>query len=192
MKFIAIAVFCFSASLQQVCGQATSCSRGRLDAGLELQCYPAGFIPTLTANFFAVNNVALRVRLGGNFANRTGLSPYNQYERAKGYGGSAGLVTYFPYKHGHFTTGITTDVWRMWTNWQNDQGTPTASSGTTYTFVLQPWADAGYLYQLKNTRTNLGLTLGFGKEINVVTKGKPVGQGWMGSATITLNHIIRN
>ncbi len=171
--------------------QSITCHKGRVDVGFETQIYPAGILPTITANYFFVDNLALRIRTGANFANRRDYSPYNDNEVAEGYGASAGLVSYFPYKKGHFTAGFTTDIWKMWTDWKDDLNTSNPTAGSTYTLVLQPWADVGYLYNFSNTRLNLGLTLGFGKEINIVTKGEKVGEGWMSSATVTFNYILR-
>ncbi len=166
------------------------CSRGRIDLGFELQGYPAGLIPTLTCNYFVHNGIALRFRAGGNFANRRNWSPYNDNETAVGYGGSVGLVTYYPFKLGHFTAGITTDLWNMTTKWKDNLNTAQPTSGTTKTLVLQPWVDVGYLFNIRNTRLNMGCTLGFGREINVVTIGDRVGEGWMNSATFTVNYTL--
>ena len=167
------------------------CSQGRMDLGFEIQGYPAGIIPTVTANFFIINQVALRIRLGGNFANRRDFSPYNDNENAKGFGASTGLVVYFPYKLGHFTAGATIDFWNMYTNWKDSLSSANPIMGKTYTLVFQPWVDVGYLFNIKNTRINLGTTLGFGKEINIITRGERVGEGWMNSITFTLNYTLK-
>jgi hypothetical protein len=167
------------------------CSKGRIDFGLEVQGYPAGIIPTVTSNIFLVDQLALRIRAGGNFANRRNWSPYNDNETAKGFGGSVGLVTYYPYRIGHFTAGVTFDFWNMWTNWKDNLNTSAPTQGETYTLVFQPWADIGYLFNKRNSRINYGLTFGFGKEINVVTRGERVGEGWMNSLTLTFNYTLR-
>lgn len=166
------------------------CVKGRKDIGAEIQVYPAGVISAFTANFVVSNQFALRFRAGGNFANRRNWSPFNDEEIAKGYGGSVGWVTYHPYKIGHFTAGATIDLWRMWTQWKDEMDSQNPKSGETYTLVVQPWADVGYLFHIRNTHLNIGTTMGFGREINVITKGERVGEGWMGSLTLTLNYTF--
>ncbi|MCB9252043.1 MAG: hypothetical protein H6605_06220 [Flavobacteriales bacterium] len=167
------------------------CKRGRFDFGIEIQGYPAGIIPTLTADLYFRNQLAVRLRAGGNFANRQDWSPYNDRETAKGYGGSLGLVSYHPYKLGHFTAGATIDIWSMWTHWKDKIDGSDPQEGDTYTLVFQPWINVGYLFNIRNTRINLGTTLGMGREFNIVTKGDRVGEGWMNSITLTVKYTLK-
>ncbi len=167
------------------------CNKGRIDFGGEVQVYPAGLIPTLTANIFFANQLAIRIRIGGNFANRRDWSHYNDYETAKGFGASLGLVTYYPYKKGYFTVCAIIDIWKMTTKWKDDLDTPLPLNGETKTIVIQPWIDIGYLFKINNTRINIGPTLGFGREINVITRGDRVGEGWMNSITLTMNYPLK-
>lgn len=76
--------------------------RKKVQIGAELQFYPAGFMPTITSNFFVKEHLAIRVRLGGNFADRSDFSIYNDEEKAKGFGGTIGVQRYFPYWKGNF------------------------------------------------------------------------------------------
>ena len=162
----------------------------KIEIGTELQLYPVGFMPMLTSNIFIKEDWALRFRIGGNFANRQDFSGYNDDEVAKGFGGSVGVVKYFPsWWNGKTFVGVTLDTWNMWTDWQDGLQTPNPTSGTTYNVVLQPWANVGYQYPISN-KWNAGISAGFGREINVITRGEKVGEGWMGIATFSVNYIV--
>ena len=82
---------------------------------------------------------------------------------------------YFVYFHHTFSTCIT------------NLSKPT--TGTTYNLVIQPWVNAGYLYNLSN-KWNMGISFGFGREINIITSGENVGEGWIGIATFSLNYVL--
>ena len=58
------------------------------------------------------------------------------------------------------------------------------TSGTTYTLVVQPWLEAGYFFNLKNSSSQIGITSGFGREINAISDGKDVAQGWIASVSV--------
>ncbi|CAH8281978.1 hypothetical protein EV196_11259 [Mariniflexile fucanivorans] len=161
----------------------------KIEIGTELQLYPVGYMPMITSNIFIKEDWALRFRLGGNFANREDFSGFNDDEVAKGFGGSFGIVKYLPYWKGNFVFGASLDAWNMWTKWKDGINTPFPTSGTTYNLVIQPWVNAGYLYNLSN-QWNTGISLGFGREINVITRGENVGEGWMGIATFSLNYVL--
>jgi len=161
----------------------------KMELGTELQLYPAGYMTMITSNIFIREDWTLRFRLGGNFANREDFSGFNDNEVAKGFGGSFGLVKYVPYWKGNFIFGASFDTWNMWTKWKDGINTTNPTSGTTYNLVIQPWVNAGYLYNLSNT-LNTGISLGFGREINVITRGEKVGEGWMGIATLSLNYLL--
>lgn len=161
----------------------------KMELGTELQLYPVGYMTMITSNIFIREDWALRFRLGGNFANREDFSGFNDNEVAKGFGGSFGLVKYVPYWKGNFIFGASFDTWNMWTKWKDGINTTNPTSGTTYNLVIQPWVNAGYLYNLSNT-LNTGISLGFGREINVITRGEKVGEGWMGIATFSLNYVL--
>lgn len=77
----------------------------------------------------------------------------------------------------------------MWTTWQDGLQTSKPTAGTTYNVVLQPWANVGYQYPI-SSKLNTGISVGFGREINVITRGEKVGEGWMGIFTITTNYRL--
>ena len=144
----------------------------------------------VTANIFIKEDLALRFRLGGNFANRDDFSGFNDDEIANGFGGSFGVLKYVPYWKGNFIFGASMDTWNMWTDWKDELNSVNPTSGTTYNLVIQPWINAGYLYNL-SSKWNTGISVGLGREINVITRGDNVGEGWMGIATISLNYVLK-
>lgn len=165
-------------------------SNHKIEVGAELQLYPVGYMPMITSNIYINADWALRFRIGGNFANRKDFSGFNDDEVAKGFGGSVGLVRYFSSRwNGKTYIGATLDSWNMWTKWKDGVQTLNPTSGTTYNLVIQPWLNAGYQYPITE-KWNIVASLGFGREINVITSGEKVGEGWMGIATISTNILL--
>lgn len=164
-------------------------SKNKVELGTELQLYPAGIMTMITSNVFLNDNWALRLRVGGNFADRKDFSEYNDNEVAKGFGGTIGIVRYFPSGKGNFIIGASVDTWNMWTDWKDGLNTMNPTEGQTYNLVIQPWVNGGYLFNL-NEKWNAGASLGFGREFNVITRGENVGEGWMGLVTLSINYKI--
>lgn len=159
--------------------------------GLSLQIYPAGLISCVTFENYVSQKGSLLFRLGINYADRKDYSPYNDNEKGKGFGGSMGYRKHVPLKLGKIVFGLHCDIWNMWINWKNDIGEPNYTKGQTYTLVLQPWIEGGYFIRLKSIPLQFGITTGFGREINVVTNGKDVGQGWMNSLLLHFNYMLK-
>jgi hypothetical protein len=189
MKSLKIIYCLFIFSITVNAQQKTSSEKKPIEIGAEIQLYPAGFMPTITANVFLKEKLALRFRLGGNFANRSGFSIYNDKEIAKGFGATFGAQRFISYWNGQFIFGLYVDGWNMWTAWEDNTETPNPKSGTTYNLVIQPWINAGYLYQVSK-KWNAGITIGAGREFNVITNGKNVGEGWMGILTFSTNYTF--
>ena len=166
-------------------------SNRRTVLGLSVQLYPAGIITTANAEIVFKEKSSLLFRLGANFANRKDFSQYNDNEKGNGFGGTIGYRKHFNLKRGNIIVGLNTDVWNMWIDWKNNIGEINQTQGTTYTLVLQPWAEAGYFFSIKQSPVQLGISTGFGREINVVTNGKDVGQGWMNSVLLHYQYAIR-
>ncbi|CAH8282217.1 hypothetical protein EV196_105331 [Mariniflexile fucanivorans] len=179
----------FLVSIQLFSQSDENTSKRKIEIGTELQVYPVGYMTMITSNIFIKEDLALRFRLGGNFANREDFSGFNDDEVAEGFGGSFGLVKYVSYWKGNFIFGASLDTWNMWTKWKDGINTSNPTSGTTYNLVIQPWVNAGYLYNLSN-KWNAGISVGLGREINIITRGENVGEGWMGIATFSLNYIL--
>lgn len=154
--------------------------------GLSAQFYPAGFIPTGNFEHFLSEKNSLVFRLGFNFTDRQDFSDVNETEEGDGFGGSLGYRKHFPLGKGKIVAGLNADIWSLnidWTDIQNGN----ATSGETYILVLQPWLEGGYFLPIKNSRAQVGITLGFGREINVITSGDEVAQGFIGSASLQYN-----
>lgn len=164
-------------SIQSYSQTEESKTRKKTEIGTELQLYLVGFMPMITSNVFLNEKWALRFRIGGNFADRQDFSGYNDDEVAKGFGGSVGLVKYCPsWGKGQPFVGVTLDTWNMWSEWQDGLQTSNPTSGTTHNVVLQPCVNAGYQYPISNN-WNSGISVGFGREINVITRGEKIGEG---------------
>lgn len=159
--------------------------------GISFQIYPAGLISCITYENYFSKNASLVFRLGYNYADRKDFSPYNDNEKGSGFGGSTGYRKHFQLKKGKIVLGLNCDIWNMWINWQNDIGEPNYTKGQSYTLVVQPWVEGGYFIYSKSNSIQFGITTGFGREINVITDGKDVGQGWMNSILIHVNYVFR-
>jgi hypothetical protein len=188
-----IFLFLFFISFHDVAFSQTSTKEvttKRTDIGLSVQFYPAGIIATANAELFFNRKSSMFFRLGGNFANRKDYSPYNDNEKGNGFGGTIGYRYHFNLKKGNIIVGLNTDVWNMWINWKDNIAEPNQIEGQTYTMVLQPWLEAGYFVNIKKSPLQVGLTTGFGREINVITNGEVVGQGWMNSVLFYFQYTI--
>lgn len=179
-----IAVFLLSVtpSRSQTVPEGTNDSP--IDLGLSVQLYPAGIIPTINLERYITENESLLFRLGANIVDRQDFSDENDQEEGGGFGGSFGYRKHFPLNKGKIVAGAHLDVWNLWIDWEDNLGTPNESSGTTYTLTLQPWLEAGYFFNIKNSASQLGITAGFGREINAITNGADVAQDWIGSLSL--------
>ncbi|MGX1929724.1 hypothetical protein [Flagellimonas sp. 2504JD4-2] len=152
--------------------------------GVSVQVYPAGIIPTINLDHAISEKSSVLLRLGGNFVDRKDFSDVNVTEEGEGFGGSIGYRRHFPSGKGKFIAGLNLDVWSLNIDWTDIGPADAPISGSTYTLVLQPWLEGGYFLPIKNTRSQLGLTLGFGREINAITSGEEVEQGFIGSVSL--------
>ncbi len=175
-------VFQFSGTYSQTAVKETN--NKRMDLGVSVQLYPAGIIPTLNLERYLTERSSLVYRLGANIVDRQDFSDENDEEKGEGFGGSFGYRKHFPLKKGKVIAGINMDIWNLWIDWENDPNSLNMTSGTTYTLVLQPWLEAGYFFDLKNSSSQIGISAGFGREINVITDGKDVEQGWIASVSV--------
>ncbi len=156
----------------------------KYSAGLHLQAYPAGLIPTIAVEIPTGKRAYIFMRAGMNFADRKDFSPYNENEVGQGVGGTLGYRLEFQTGKGRVKTGINFDVWNMRIQWKNDIGKTYESIGHTFTMVAQPWVDAGYYLPFAQQKFEAFLGLGFGREINAITLGKEVAADFMGSAFV--------
>jgi hypothetical protein len=161
----------------------------RTDLGVSLQVYPAGIIPTVNVEHYFNEKSSLLVRAGLNIVDRQDFSDFNETEEGTGFGGSVGYRKHFPSGKGKFIAGLNVDVWSLNIDWTDFDAADNLISGSTYTLVVQPWLEGGYFLPIKNTKSEIGLTLGFGREINAITSGDEVEQGFIGS--ILLQYLFK-
>jgi len=152
--------------------------------GVSAQFYPAGFIPTLNLEHNISNDLSVLFRVGANFTDRKDFSDQNITEEGSGFGGSVGLRKHYTWGKGEAIIGFNADIWSMNIDWTDIAPNIGSTAGSTYILVLQPWLEAGYFIPIKNSNSRIGLTLGFGREINVVTSGEEVAQGFIGSLSL--------
>ncbi|MEO0570806.1 MAG: hypothetical protein AAF039_03805 [Bacteroidota bacterium] len=152
--------------------QGTAQNGKEVRLGVSAQFYPAGFIPTLMVEPFLNEDWSLLFRVGANITDRQDFSDFNDSEEGEGFGGSIGVRKHFPLKKGKITAGFITDLWALEIDWTDADALPT--SGTTDVLVLQPYLEAGYFFPFKNSSSQLGATIGFGREINIDTSGEEV------------------
>lgn len=152
--------------------------------GLSVQVYPAGIIPTVNLEQYLTKRSSLVYRLGANIVDRQDFSTENDEEKGGGFGASIGYRIHYPLQNGEIIAGINMDVWNLWIDWRDKLPFQNMTSGTTYTLVLQPWLETGYFFHLKNSNSKIGITTGFGREINTIVDGKQVAQDWIASVTV--------
>ncbi len=156
----------------------------KMDMGISVQAYPAGIIPTLNLERYNDEQSSIVYRLGVNIVDRQDFSDENDEETGGGFGASMGYRKHYPLKKGKLVAGLNMDIWNLWIDWENDTNSLHRTAGTTYTLVVQPWLETGYFFNLKNSASQLAVSLGFGREVNAITNGKDVEQGWIASLTL--------
>ena len=182
-QLILLLVFLFITNLSISQNQEDKKASHNSAFGVSIQVYPSGIIPTINYEYYLSESSTIQHRLGVNIINRQDYSDENDEEKGLGFGGTLGYHYHFAKTKGDFIIGVNLDVWNTWIDWNNNSNEITQTSGNSYTLVLQPWVETGYFIKLKNT-SKIGLTGGFGREINVITNGKNVGEGWIGSLSI--------
>lgn len=149
---------------------------GQISLGIELQVYPTGIMPGLRGEAMLNEQNELHIRVGANLFDHRDLGV--QEEEIGGGGGfTLGYRRYLKEEQQGFFLGVRSDFWFNTNNWRNEIGTPQESNGTTNIVVVQPTAEAGYRFPLKNSGWTLAPALGFGYEVNVISNGEDVGQG---------------
>ena len=149
----------------------------KYQVGPEVQWYPAGWIIGPVANYFITPKHLINVRAAINIANRHNWSGLNDDEKGTGFGGSLGYSYLFTPGKRTFFIGARGDLWSTKINWKNKIGTPQQTSGSTRIIVFQPTVELGYMIKLDPSKWSLLCSVGGGREINIKTTGKEVGQG---------------
>jgi hypothetical protein len=149
-------------------------SRPGLLFGVEFQAYPTGILPGVRVELPVSNQDGIHLRLGYNAFDHRDLGVQDK-EVGGGFGGTIGYRHYFG-SYEKFFLGARNDLWFNTVNWTKDPGGTNEMSGTTEIVVVQPTAEAGYMFTFSD-KWSLAPSIGFGFEINAVSNGADVGQG---------------
>ena len=141
--------------------------------GAEFRAYPAGIILGARGTFELKKNLKIIGIVGTNITDRQDFGVHD-HEEGSGWGGLVGCH-YHPFNNikGIFV-GLEVFIWRLSIDWMDRQ--PLMNDNTDIT-VFQPAFKGGYLFANQSKNLFLELGFAFGQEINIVTIGKPVGQG---------------
>ncbi|MGF1509969.1 MAG: hypothetical protein ACFB9M_10760 [Myxococcota bacterium] len=133
-------------------------------------------IPALRARFSLAPHFSLLGYVEANFARRRDLGEFDD-ERGEGFGGGLGLRAFLRPDHVGWHGGARVDVFYLPIRFTDEvEGGPDIT-GETETVVVQPSVHAGYTFDFDGNL--LELTLAFGREINVVENGPPVGEDFI-------------
>lgn len=148
------------------------------EVGIELQAYPAGFIPGLKFTRFFSPKDAVTIRIGYQFINHQDFGVQDN-ETGNGFGGTLGYRRYFSTKSKRLFAGVRCDLWQNKIDWidYDGAGPGILAAGTSNVTVLQPTAEIGYEFQLASERIYFAPAIGFGYEVNIKTEGAATGQG---------------
>jgi hypothetical protein len=144
-----------------------------LSAGFQL--YPTGMLPGFRIEKGFGTRHALSIRAGYNVVRHGGAGKHDD-ERGGGAGFTLGYKRYFSDGFRGWFAGVKNDLWFNEIDWKDNIGQPGETAGTTRITVVQPTAEAGFLFEFGRTWV-FAPTLAFGFEINVKTKGEPTGEG---------------
>jgi hypothetical protein len=164
-----------------------SSAQKSIDFGFEQNVYPAGIISGLVVESRLGDHGAINFRIAANIARRKGFSGLNDDERGWGPGASIGYRYYLKQGQSGFFAGLRSDIWFMRIDWiDKSEKVP---NGVTNITVIQPTLELGYMFALKGG-WNLSAALTNGLEINVVTKGQEVGQGFITQGALRITRTL--
>lgn len=158
--------------------------------GVEIQWYPAGFQCMATGTMSLSTRDIFESKIGYNLAHRQGFSKYNEVENGGGLGFTLGYRRYLSDDFKGFYVGGRIDLWWLTIDWEDDLETALPRKGTTKITVFQPTGEIGYMYQVPNYPWAFGVNVSAGWEINIKTKGDPVGQGAIGLLGIKMRYLL--
>lgn len=176
MRFSVVAILLIALFANRLFAQETQKGTGWI--GSELQVYPAGIIPGFQFEYYFSEHHSGHVRLGANIANRRDWGKHDD-ERGEGFGGTIGYRYRGHWRGSTFSAGLRTDIWDMQIRWQNTtitMGQQSTNKGETSILVIQPTLEVGW-WKVLSERWTMGICISNGYEINVKTKGDPVGEG---------------
>lgn len=152
-------------------------AQNNLLLGPEYNYYPAGHIIGIQLEKPIAQTVhSFNARLAANITKRKDFSGLNDNEEGWGFGGSLGY-RFYPLKEcSGIYLGLRADLWSMSIQWMDSS--EAISSGETKILVVQPTFELGYLFHL-GEHWELGTAFVNGIEINTISKGADVGEGWI-------------
>ena len=147
-----------------------------LDIGFEMQAYPTGLIPGVYIEKGWGNRNVAKLRIGYNWIRHRDLG-VQEDERGDGFGFTLGYKRYFNEEFTGFFSSAKCDIWWNSLDWKDQIGMPNEISGNTDIIVIQPTLEVGYLFLPFDNNIHISPTVSFGYEVNVRTRGEPVGEG---------------
>lgn len=146
-----------------------------VEVSFETQVYPTGIIPGIRWSKSVSGTDRFLIRVGYNWFRHRDLGVHDD-ERGGGFGATVGYMKYFNDEQKGWYGALKNDIWFNSVDWTDNLPTGTQMTGETSIIVLQPTAELGYSFLLKNDLI-FTPTLAFGFEWNVRTKGEPTGEG---------------
>jgi hypothetical protein len=179
-KILILFVCCFFS--YQINGQAkfvsNQISLPRLNLGAEFQWYPAGVMFGLRSDLYYNKHENINLRIGYNLTDRQDFSAFNDKETGGGFGFGIGYRYYFGKRKGFFL-GARADFWWLDIDWEDfNESLQINEIGTTEIVVFQPTIEIGYQFVL-DKHWIIAPAFTNGREINLITNGEKVGQGWI-------------
>lgn len=159
--------------------------RGLESLGMEVQLYPAGTILNLKGDWAVSPKSMLIGKIGYNRAMRQDFGKHDS-EEGGGLGFTAAYKRYLKAGFSGWFVEARAGMWFLDIDWRDDSP---ARFGNTDISVFQPTAGIGYDFKL-NENLKLGLIAAFGYEVNVATKGDPVGEGGISLIGISFSHKL--
>lgn len=150
-------------------------------AGLEMQAYPGGFIPSLRYDYYFRQEEALTLRVGYQIIRHGDLGRHDD-ERGNGAGFSLG---YKKNLYSSFSFHLRNDLWWNKIDWEDNRNGIKAI-GKTDLLVVQPTVGIEYPIDL-GMDIVITPSLFFGVEWNVKTQGEATGEGAIGLLGIFLS-----
>ncbi len=179
------ATICLMVILSTLATGQNNRENGLAVIGAEVQFYPAGTIFNLKTGWAISSKSMLLGKVGYNVAMRQDFGKHDNEE-----GGGLGFTA--AYKH-YLKSGFSgwfvearAGMWLLDIDWRDNNPVRT---GNTKISVLQPTAGIGYDFII-NQNIKLGLIAAFGYEVNVGTRGEPVGEGGISLVGISFSHQL--
>ena len=145
--------------------------------GIEVQGYPAGIMPGVCMDIGKWEHATISTRVGFDIVCRQGYSGLNDDERGWGPGVALGYRYHSGNSFSGFYAVVRADMWWLTIAWQDRSNRP--NQGSTDVLVLIPTLEIGYLLPIKQTPYKIGFGIAQGREINLISLGKDVGQGYI-------------